>query len=303
MFKNVKIGISPLTWTNDDLPELGGHIAFEECIKEMAQAGYVGCEIGNKFPEDVQLLSTALAPHDLQIASQWFSTFFTTESDEPDEADKQKTIDGFIKQMQFLKAMGANLINVCEQGGSIQGADLPLFGNNKPCFSDKQWNNLIDGLHEIGDIAKQNDMQVAYHHHMGTGVQTADELDLLMSNTDPELVSLIFDSGHLVYADIDPLSIIENYGHRIKHVHLKDIRRDVLNKVAQQNMSFLDSVRASVFTVPGDGCIDFPALFNALAELDYQGWFIVEAEQDPNIAHPLTYAKKGREYIKSQIGV
>lgn len=297
MFENVKIGIAPLTWTNDDLVELGGHIPFETCIKEMAQAGYVGCEVGNKFPTDPHLLHSALKPYALQITSQWFSTYFTAAGGE------QTTLDRFNNKIKFLKAMGAKRIHVSEQGGSIQCQDLPVFSQHKPRFSKKQWQQLIQGLHKLGEIVRDDDMQIVYHQHMGTGVQTAAEFDYLMQNTEPELVSFVFDSGHLFYAGIDIQTTIQKYASRIKYVHLKDICMDVFKLVKQQNMSFLDSVKAGVFTVPGEGCIDFPEFFAALSQINYQGWMIVEAEQDPNKAHPLTYAIKGREYIRTQIGI
>lgn len=296
-FKKVKIGIAPLTWTNDDLPELGGHISFSQCIAEMVEAGYAGCEIGNKFPRDVKQLNAALQPLNLQIASQWFSAHFTTDE------HYEKTLERFAEHLHFLKSLNASVIVVSEQGDSIQGKEVPLFSKHKPLYEGKTWQKIIAGLHALGEIAHQNDMKIVYHQHMGTAIQTEAELDFLMENTDPRFISLLLDTGHLIYADIDPVKIIKKYGERIKHVHLKDLRPHVLNQVKEENLSFLEGVKAGIFTVPGDGFIDFDKIFEALAGISYEGWFIVEAEQDPYKAHPLTYAKMGRDFIKQKTGL
>lgn len=291
MNNKIKVGIAPLTWTNDDLPELGGEITFEQCIFEMSQAGYEGCEIGNKFPKDPQVLLSALKPHQLQVASQWCSLYFT-------QVDGyQQTIQDFRERLLFLKSVGADIIVVSEQGGSIQGKEIALTLENKPVFDTPQWEQLFNGLHEIGQIAKDHNMKMAYHHHMGTGVQTINELDYLMENTESLLVDLVFDTGHLCYAGIDPLMILEKYINRIAHIHLKDLRFDKIKQVSSSKLSFLDGVKMGTFTVPGDGDIDFQPIMQKLLNSCYHGWLIVEAEQDPAIAHPLTYATMGREYI------
>ena len=163
MFDQVKIGISPLSWTNDDDPSLGGDIPFEQCIQEMQQAGYVGCEVGNKFPKDPVQLHAALDPLQLQVASAWFSTYFTVPGQE------KKTIDDFVRHMNFLKAMGCEVIVVCECGGSIQGTQEAILGGNKPVFSKKQWQQLVSGLHRMGEMACDNGMTIVYHEHIGTG--------------------------------------------------------------------------------------------------------------------------------------
>lgn len=291
----IKIGIAPIGWSNDDLPELGGHIPFEQCISEMAQAGYAGCEVGNKFPRDTVALQNALQPHQLDIASAWYSLYFT-------EDRAQETIDGFVKHMHFLKTMGAKVVVVCECGHSIQGKPLSVLAN-KPIFTKAQWQLLIDGLHHIGELAKAEQMTVVYHYHMGTGVQYEEEIDYLMQATDPELVSLLLDTGHSHFAGHDPLTILNKHTFRIEHVHLKDIRADILQQTANNALSFLDAVKAGVFTVPGDGCINWEPILNTLLEQDYTGWWIVEAEQDPDKANPLAYAQKAREFIWDTVGL
>lgn len=292
----VKLGIAPIAWTNDDMPELGGEISFEQCIDEMAAAGYEGSEVGNKYPRDPQVLKKALEPRGLQIASAWFSSFLTTKS-------LEETVVEFIKHRDFLHAMGAQVIVVAEQGHSIQGQmETPLHAN-KPVFTDAEWDKLVAGLHHLGDLAIEKGMKIVYHHHMGTGVQTFEEVERLMASTDPEKVSLLLDTGHIVFAGGDPLAMIEKFGERIRHVHFKDLRKEVEREVKDQQLSFLQGVKRGVFTVPGDGYIDFTPVVAGLNKIDYKGWIIVEAEQDPALAPPLEYAKKAREYIREKTGL
>ena len=287
----IKLGVAPIAWTNDDLPELGKENTFEQCISEMALAGYTGTEIGNKYPKDPEILKKFLEPRGLEVASAWFSAFLTTEPYE-------NTFEKFKEHRDFLWNMGAKVIVVSEQGHSIQGRDLPIF-EEKPKFTDQEWDLLTKGLEKLGDLAHERDMEIVYHHHMGTGVQTTDEIERLMENTDPEKVSLLFDTGHLVYSGEEPLGIFEKYHHRIKHIHFKDIRKDVMNEVKNEKDSFLTGVKKGAFTVPGDGMVDFTPIWKAIEQSGYEGWIVVEAEQDPSLAIPFIYAKQAREYIKN----
>ncbi|KOF56256.1 inosose dehydratase [Clostridium sp. DMHC 10] len=287
----VKIGICPIGWTNDDMPDLGKENTFEQAVSEMALAGFKGTEIGNKYPKDVKVLKRALDLRGLQIASAWFSSFLTTKAFE-------ETKKAFIEHRDFLHAMGAKVIVVSEQGHSIQGQmDVPIF-EGKYHMNEKEWKMLANGLNELGKLAKEKNMKIVYHHHMGTVVQTTEEIDKLMDMTDDNLVYLLFDTGHLVYSGEDPVAIVKKYAKRIKHVHLKDVRPEMKEKVKKESLSFLRGVRLGAFTVPGDGCIDFEPIFKVLADSDYEGWMLVEAEQDPAIANPLEYAIKGRGYIR-----
>ncbi|MBU3215095.1 myo-inosose-2 dehydratase [Clostridium estertheticum] len=292
MFNNnkVKLGICPIGWTNDDMPDLGKENTFEQAVSEMALAGFKGTEVGNKYPKNVEDLKKALDLRGLQIASAWFSSFLTTKPFEETKKD-------FIAHRNFLYAMGAKVIVVSEQGHSIQGQmDVPIF-EGKYHMNENEWKSFADGLNKLGEIAKEKDMKVVYHHHMGTVVQTTEEIDKLMDMTDDSLVYLLYDTGHLVYSGEDPLAILKKYVKRIKHVHLKDVRPEKKAKVKKEKLSFLRGVREGAFTVPGDGCIDFVPIFKVLSDNDYEGWLLVEAEQDPAIANPLEYAKKARAYI------
>lgn len=289
----VHLGIAPIAWTNDDLPELGGENTFEQCVSEMALAGFTGSEVGNKYPKDTAVLKKALELRGIRIASAWFSSFLTTRPFE-------ETAAAFIQHRDFLNAMGAKVIVVAEQGHSIQGMmDTPVF-DAKPVFTEEEWKKLAEGLEKLGKLAQEKGMNIVYHHHMGTGVQTTAEIDKLMELTNPTLVYLLFDTGHLTFSGENPETVLRKYAARIKHVHLKDIRQAVLAKVKTEKMSFLQAVKAGVFTVPGDGMIDFAPLFAELGKHNYKGWFIVEAEQDPAVANPLEYAIKARQYIKEK---
>lgn len=297
MFEKVKLGIAPIAWTNDDMPDLGSENTFEQCISEMALAGFRGSEVGNKYPRnDEELLKKRLDIRGMSIAGAWFSSFLTTKPYE-------ETEEAFIAHRDFLHRFGAKVIVVSEQGHSIQGQmDTPVF-EKKYIFNDEEWELLAKGLERLGALAKEKGMKIAYHHHMGTGVQTEEEVDRLMKMTNPDLVHLLYDSGHLAYSGEDYISVLKKYVGRIVHVHLKDIRQAVVDGVKAEHKSFLQGLRLGTFTVPGDGDVNFDEIFKILGESNYEGWFIVEAEQDPAIANPFEYAVKAREFIKEKTGL
>ena len=296
--KEVSLGIAPIGWCNDDMPELGGENTFQQIVSEMALAGFTGCEIGNKYPTDPAELKKALDLRGMRIASRWYSSFLISRPIEEEEKD-------FIANLDFLAAVGANRINVSEQSYSIQGQmDTPILtGDNKYIMNDEEWDMLCKGLNHLGRIAKDRGFKLCFHHHMGTVVQTSEETDRMMSNTDPDLVFLCYDTGHFTFAGESPLTMLEKYVDRVGHVHLKDMRLPVVEEVKKNNMSFLQAVRSGAFTVPGDGDVDFDPIFKVLADAGYKGWLLVEAEQDPAKANPLEYAMKGRAYIREHTGL
>lgn len=292
----VKLGIAPIAWTNDDMPDLGSENTFEQCISEMALAGFTGCEVGNKYPrDDIPALKKALSLRNMQICNAWFSSFLLTKP--YDEVEKD-----FTDHISFLKEMGARVVGISEQSYSIQGTDKSVF-KDKYIMNDDEWARLCDGVNRLGKVAKDMGISLTYHHHMGTVVQTAAEIDRLMENTDPELFSLLYDSGHLAYCGEDYIGVLKKYANRVKHVHLKDIRPEVIDKVKKENLSFLEGVRLGTFTVPGDGAIDFGPIFDILADSGYEGYVLVEAEQDPAKANPFEYALKARKYIAEKAGL
>lgn len=292
----VKLGIAPIAWTNDDMPDLGSENTFEQCISEMALAGFTGCEVGNKYPrDDIPALKKALSLRNMQICNAWFSSFLLTKP--YDEVEKD-----FTDHISFLKEMGAKVVGISEQSYSIQGTDKSVF-KDKYIMNDDEWARLCDGVNRLGKVAKDMGISLTYHHHMGTVVQTAAEIDRLMENTDPELFSLLYDSGHLAYCGEDYIGVLKKYANRVKHVHLKDIRPEIIDKVKRENLSFLEGVRLGTFTVPGDGAIDFGPIFDILADSGYEGYVLVEAEQDPAKANPFEYALKARKYIAEKAGL
>jgi inosose dehydratase len=291
----IKLAIAPIGWTNDDLPELGGEIPFEQCISEMALAGFSGSEVGNKYPKDPKILNKALQLRGLTICNAWFSSFLTTKPYKEVEA-------AFIKHQDFLYAVGARVIGAAEQGHSIQGQNKPIF-DAKPVFTNDEWDRLCDGLNRLGKKAAQKGMKLTYHHHMGTGVQTAAEIDRLMENTDPDLLGLLYDTGHLVFSGEDHLAVLQKWLDRIGHVHLKDMRPAIRKKAVKGKWSFLQAVKEGVFTVPGDGSVDFEPVFKILKKVKSPLWWVVEAEQDPARANPLEYALKARSYIREKAGI
>ena len=210
----------------------------------------------------------------------------------------------FRAQLEFLKAMGAKVIGASEQSYSVQGQEnTPVFGH-KYVMNDQEWDIFCDGMNRLGKIAKEEyGIALTFHHHMGPVVQDPDEVERMMANTDPEYVSLLFDTGHFTYCGADPLEMVTKYVDRIKHVHLKDIRPEVVEKVKKENLSFLQGVRMGTFTVPGDGCIDFEPIFKVLEENNYEDYMLVEAEQDPAKANPLEYAIKARKFIAEKTGL
>lgn len=293
--EKVYLACAPIAWTNDDLPDLGAENTFEQCVSEMALAGFTGSEIGNKYPKDVETLKHKLDVRGMRICNAWFSSLLLSEG-------YDATIEAFIKHRDFLHALGAKVIGASEQGNSIQGKDVSIFGE-KPVYTDEQWELIARGFNEMGRLAKEKGMYFTVHHHMGTGVQTEAEIDKLMEITDPDLVYLLFDTGHLSFSGEDVLGVLKKYVHRTKHVHLKSIRKDVIEDAKNKGYSFLDSVRAGSFTVPGDGDFDFTPVFDILDEAGYEGWVVVEAEQDPAIANPYEYAVLARNYIREKTGL
>lgn len=293
----VKLGIAPIAWTNDDMPDLGKENTFEQCVSEMALAGFTGSEVGNKYPKDPEVLKKALELRGVEICNQWFSSFLITKPFEDVEKE-------FRAQLTFLKAMGAKVIGASEQSHSVQGQmDTPVFGH-KYEMNDEEWDIFCTGMNKLGKIAKEEyGIALTFHHHMGTVVQSLAEVDRMMENTDPEYVSLLFDTGHFTYCGEDPLEVVKKYVHRIKHVHLKDIRPEVVEQVKKENMSFLAGVRAGAFTIPGDGCINYDPIFKVLEDAGYEGYMVVEAEQDPAKANPLEYAIRARKFIAEKTGL
>ena len=299
MQDKIHLGIAPIGWTNDDLPELGGEITFEQCISEMALAGFQGCEVGNKFPRDPHVLKRFLEIRNLQICNQWFSYELTTKPLEDNKLRFRETLD-------FLSAMGAPVIGGGETGNSCQGRiDVPVLTGKGMLNDAADWRNYGQAINELGRMAADKGLKLAFHHHMGTIVQSREETDRFLNNTDSRYVWLNYDCGHFTFAGEDPVAALKKYLGRTAHIHLKDVRPRILERVNTEKMSFLGAVKEGIFTIPGDqeGCIDFPAIFEVIKESDYEGWVVVEAEQDPAKANPFEYAVTARRFIRKHLGI
>ncbi len=284
----VRIGINPLTWTNDDLPELGEANSLETCLKEAKQAGYEGVELGRKFPRDAAVLGPILKEHKLDLVSGWYSARLL-----------ERPVEDEIKAMQahatLLKSLGAKVMVFCEVSRCVHGdRKVPL--SKRPKLAENEWKQFCERLDQAADRLQKQGLKMAYHHHMGTVIQSEDEVDRMMESTSK--VGLLLDSGHLTFAGGDPLRALERHAKRIVHVHCKDIREEKLAVARKKDMSFLDAVLGDVFAVPGDGSIDFDPMLRALAGHGYAGWLVVEADQDPAKAHPLTHARLGHDCLR-----
>jgi inosose dehydratase len=278
----VRLGISPIGWSNDDLPELGGDIPLERCLAEARAAGYDGVELGHKFPRDPAVLQHILERFELALISGWYSGRLL-------ERSVKAEIAAIEPHSSLLVAMGCAVLVYAETSGSIAGdRRRPLSG--RPRLGAGDWHDFGARLSELADQLSACGIGLVYHHHMGTVIESEAEIDRLMTVTGDK-VGLLLDTGHAVYAGIDPATLIRQHGNRIRHVHCKDIRRGVLARA--RDASFLDAVLDGVFTVPGDGCVDFAGALAELAAADYNGWLVVEAEQDPEKAPPLAYARLG----------
>ncbi len=283
-----KLGIAPIAWSNDDLPELGGDTPLETCLSESKAAGFAGVETGGKFPTTVEPLRAALGAHELQLASGWFSGTLL-DNDLAAETDK---VHG---QLELFRALNAPCIVYGETAGTIQNVrSAPL--NTRRRLDEAQIKDYGKRMTAFAEHCAEHGVPLAYHHHMGTAIETEADLDLLMRHTG-EAVRLLFDAGHMAFAGGDGLRVIDNHGARIHHVHAKDIRRPVIDGLDRDRDSFLDAVLQGAFTVPGDGSLDFGAIVQRLADTGYEGWFVVEAEQDPVKAPPYEYACIGHRAL------
>jgi inosose dehydratase len=284
----VRIGINPIGWTNDDLETLGDDIPLGTCLREARQAGYAGIELGRKFPRRPAELRAVLQQHGLDLVSGWYGSRLLRRS-------AREEIAAMQAHAGLLTALGATAMVFAEETGSVHGR-LGVSLSARPRVADDDWPRFGEVLTEVAEHLAGRGMRLAYHHHMGTVVETEDEVDRLMEATGPA-VGLLLDTGHLTYAGGDVLAVARRHAARIVHVHCKDVRPAVLAEARRRDRSFLDAVVDGVFTVPGDGCVDYRALLEILRDAGYAGWLVVEAEQDPVKAPPLRYARMGFAHL------
>ena len=282
----VRFGTNPIAWSNDDLRELGGATPLETCLSEAASAGYSGIELGHKFPREAATLRPILDRHGLALVSGWYSSALL-------ERDAEAEMIALRPHLNLLRAMGCEVLILAETSNAIHGdRSVPL--SRRPMLTDAAWDLFAPRLSELSERVRSEGLTIAYHHHMGTVIQSEAEIDRLMGSTAASL-TLLLDTGHATFAGADPAGLARRHRNRISHVHCKDTRPAVMANVIARDASFLDSVVDGVFTVPGDGGVDFAAVLAALP--GYDGWLVVEAEQDPAKAHPLTYARLGYQNL------
>lgn len=292
-----QIGIHPINWVGEDVMEHGDFYTYDQVMEEIASLGFKGTEVSRKFPKDVDELKKALDHYELQLTSQWKSVFFSNPKNHHAE------LKAYRKHVEFLKNFGCKVISTAEIGGSMLNQD-PNRGQDETYVArldDEGWKYLTEGLNKAGEIACENGMQLVYHHHAGTVVEQPEEIDRLMEMTDKNYVSLLYDTGHAYYGGNDPLQLLKKYFDRIHYIHLKDVRQHVLEQAREQKYSIRKSLRSGIFTVPGEGCLDFVPIFKYLIENSYSGWALIEGEQDPIEYNPYEYAKRTKTHIKEII--
>ena len=288
-----RLGIAPIAWSNDDLPELGGDTLLETCLSEARQAGFTGIETGGKFSKDPAVLGPTLKQHDIVLCGGWYSGTLL-------ENDIESEKDQIAEQMTLFKAMGAPCIVYGETAGTIQNIrNAPLA--TRRVLDEEQIRGYGHKMTAFAEWCAEQGMPIAFHHHMATAIETESDIDLLMAHSGPAL-KLLYDTGHLAFAGGDVLRVIGNHGPRISHVHTKDIRSDIVNALNRERDSFLDAVLKGAFTVPGDGSLEFGTIIKRLADAGYEGWFVVEAEQDPVENPPSRMAEIGYGALTRALG-
>ncbi|MCC0029329.1 MAG: myo-inosose-2 dehydratase [Brucellaceae bacterium] len=285
---SVKIGISPIAWQNDDLPEMTAAYTMEQALKEAREIGYIGVERGRRMPQDTEGLRKYLDHYDIALCGGWCSGNLLVN----DVATEREAVR---QQVEQFAALNSPCLVYAECSNTVQG-DIGVPVNNRPKLGRDAVFAYGRKLSELAKWMAGEGMTLAYHHHMGSFIEAEEEIDWLMESSSPE-VTLCFDTGHLLFGGGDVMATLERWGDRVHHVHFKDIRPDVVKDVRDNDRSFLDAVIAGAFTVPGDGCIDFQPVADYLKKTGYDGWIVVEAEQDPVKAPPYDYSRAGYEHI------
>ena len=285
---SIKLGIAPIAWSNDDMPELGGKTSLEQCLKEASMAGFTGIESGGKFPMNSEVLIPKLNKENLKLCSGWYGAQLLKRS-------PKEEFELLQKQLKLFKDCKAPCMVFADVTDSVQGDPVkPL--SKRPKLSKEDWKKFAQSINEISKMMLDENMPLAYHHHMGTVIETEEDVNRLMEKT-KDSVKLLVDTGHMLFAQGSSIKLVESFYERIIHVHCKDIRKDILDKSLKNDSTFRQAFLDGAFTVPGDGCIDYVPFLNALKEKNYSGWLVVEAEQDPAKANPFKYAKIGYEYL------
>ena len=288
----IKLGIAPIAWSNDDMPELGGDTPIEQCLEEASSAGFTGIELGGKFPRNPGITNFLLNKYKLKMPGGWYGSLLRTRSAEDEWVAMQD-------HLNLLKLVNADVFVFADVSGSIQGDQTKRL-STRPTMEDDEFVEYCKKINDISNRLSDEGIPMSYHEHMGTIIQTENDVDRFMNNTNQNTF-LLYDTGHLLFAEANYERVLKNYISKINHVHCKDIRQNILKNSLKNDLSFRESFLDGVFTVPGDGCIDYEPLFKILYENDYDKWLIIEAEQDPKKANPLEFAKIGYNYLSNTL--
>ena len=280
----IRWGVSPIAWCNDDMQELGAETTLDELLSDVRDIGFDGVELGNKFPRDPEVLAPIMAGYGLDIVGGWYSSNLLVR-------DADAEIDALAKHLALLEAMGSSVFILAETSNAVHG-DRTSRLDAHPVLAAGQWDQFGERLNRVAAFVNGRGLRFAYHHHLGTVVETQNELDRFFEVTGDH-VGLVLDTGHALYGGIDPVRIVETHPERVQHVHCKDIRRGRYNQLRASGASFLNGVVSGMFTAPGDGDFDYAPFMRALARIDYSGWIVIEAEQDPAVADPREYSRLG----------
>lgn len=284
-------GTNPIAWSNDDDHAIGAHLSLEDCLSDCRRIGFDGIEKGHKMPDDGAALKSKLGEYGLRFAAGWFSTNLLVNDLETEKAALKAWID-------FTRAAGGDHINACECSNTVHGNDRVAV-NDRPVMSDAEWARFSAGYEELSRFAAEQGMAMGYHHHMGTIIESGEDIDRFMAMAGPH-TRLLLDTGHCSFGGADPARVAERYMDRVSHIHAKNIRREVMEQVRAEGLSFLEGVRRGAFTVPGDpeGCVDFAPVLKAAADHGYRGWLVIEAEQDSLLRDPFHYQDMGLRALK-----
>jgi len=288
---SIRFGVSPIAWINDDMPELGADTALEQVLAEARDIGFAGIELGGRFPRDATILATLLARFQLVLVGGWYSASLLT-------CSAREEIAALQAHLGLLKALGCTVFIIAETSNAVHG-DRNRALSASPRLDRAGWARFGEKLTEVADYLAAAGMRLAYHHHLGTVVESGEDLERFLESTGPS-VGMTIDTGHAALGGVDAVSLIRTHPQRVAHVHCKDIRGEIFRKIKADGGSFLSGVLDGMFTVPGDGDIDFRKVVKALAEIGYSGWIIVEAEQDPAVADPRRYAELGLTTLRRE---
>lgn len=288
---SIRFGVSPIAWANDDMPELGGDTPLESILKDIQELGFEGVELGGKFPRGATTLKPLLESYGIDLIGGWYSGSLLVQ-------DADAEIAALQPHLALLKALGSTVFVFAETSNAVHGdRSVPLSGT--PRLAGGDWVLFGKRMTAVADYIQAQGLKFAYHHHLGTVVENAEDLRAFIDNTGPS-VGLTLDTGHAALGGVDSMDVIRNHPARVAHVHCKDVRWETFTRAKQDKSSFLDGVLSGMFTVPGDGGLDYAQIMRALKAIDYSGWIVIEAEQDPKLADPRTYAALGLKTLKDE---